>query len=534
MRKIHIILALLSVTSLYFCSDASTKNTQSTASAKHFTIDINHKYQTIDNFSASDGWSMQYIGLWPSASQNQMADWLFSTENDSSGKPKGIGLSMWRFNIGAGSTEQGEASMIGSVWTRSECFLLPNGKYDWTKQAGQRNFLQLAKKRGVDQFLGFILSAPVYWTQNGLATNTGRGGTFNLKEEHYPDFVGFMADVVEGLYQHEGIKLDYLSPFNEPDGHWNWVGPKQEGTAATNAEIARTVRLTGKEFEKRKIKTQLLVSESFDYNCMYRTHPYTKPDRGYQIQSFFTPDSTETYIGNVANVPRLMAAHSYWTTTPLSDLRKIRIEMGDVLKRHNVRFWQTEYCIMSNDTEIGSGGGFDRSMKTALYVARIIHHDLVYANASAWQWWRSVATSDYKDGLILATPDKSLTDGTFTDSKLMWSLGNYSRFVRPGAVRVQVNGTSNDNAPKNEEHTNPEGIMLSAYNNPDGSLVIVAINYSNKAQTIQLNTNSNYQQLTPYITSDETGNDLKPLAPVKQGTQTTLPARSIISYVSAM
>ncbi len=59
-------------------------------------------------FSASDAWSMQFIGLWPEEKQNQVADWLFSTENDANGQPKGIGLSLWRFNVGAGSAEQGE------------------------------------------------------------------------------------------------------------------------------------------------------------------------------------------------------------------------------------------------------------------------------------------------------------------------------------------------------------------------------------------------------------------------------------------
>ena len=506
------------------------RNAHSSLNVVKFVVDSKVKHQTIDNFSASDGWSMQFIGLWPQHKQEQMADWLFSTENTAEGKPKGIGLSLWRFNIGAGSTEQGEASQIGSVWTRSECFLKADGTYDWTKQAGQRHFMQLAKKRGVDQFLGFILSAPVYWTQNGLATNTGRGGTFNLKEEHYNDFAGFMADVVEGLQKHEGITLDYLSPFNEPDGHWNWVGPKQEGTAATNAEIARTVRLTGKEFQKRNIKTQLLVSESFDYNCMYRTHPYVKPDRGFQIQSFFSADSTETYIGNVPNVPRLMAAHSYWTNTPLSDLRKIRIEMEEVLRKHNVRFWQTEVCIMSNDTEIGGGGGFDRSMKTALYVARVIHHDLVYANASAWQWWRSVATGDYKDGLILAKPDASLVDGEYYDSKLMWVLGNYSRFIRPGAVRLEINKL---NSPKDaESHTDPKGLMLSAYKNADQSVVIVAINYSNNDLPIDLKVDKSKKQFIPYLTNDQPGNDLMPQPTVKSGSVTMVPARSVVSYVS--
>ena len=83
--------------------------------------------------------------------------------------------------------------------------------------------------------------------------------------------------------------------FNEPDGHWNWLGPKQEGTPATNREIAKAVRLVGNEFVKRGISTQLLVNESSDYRCMFATH-MTDWQRGYQIQSFFSPDSvTDVY-----------------------------------------------------------------------------------------------------------------------------------------------------------------------------------------------------------------------------------------------
>jgi hypothetical protein len=499
-----------------------------------FVVESGMKLQTIDNFSASDGWSMQYIGLWPKEKQAKMADWLFSTENDEKGKPKGIGLSMWRFNIGAGSTEQGEESQIGSVWTRSECFLLPDGTYDWDKQKGQRNFLKLAKERGVNQFLAFILSAPVYWTQNGLATNTGRGATFNIKEDKYDDFATFSADVIQGLEKKEGVKFDYISPFNEPDGHWNWVGPKQEGTAATNMEIAKTVRLMGNEFAKRKIDTKILVSESFDYNCMYRTHQYTKPDRGYQIQSFFSPDSTSTYIGNVPNVPRLMAAHSYWTNTPLTDLRKIRMEMNDVLKNHNVKFWQTELCIMSNDTEIGGGGGKDLTMKTALYVARIIHHDLVYANASAWQWWRSVATGNYRDGLIYTKPDKTLLNGTYIDSKLMWILGNYSRFIRPGARRLAVSAYNSKGEKVDEGDTDPYALMVSAYENNDKTAVIVVINYSSDAKSFTLDWKGNGPgSWTPYCTNDEDGYNLLPLGKIKSGSKTVIPGRTVITYVGS-
>jgi len=497
-----------------------------------FVVESSVKYQTIDNFSASDGWSMQFIGLWPKEKQQKMADWLFSTENEPTGKPKGIGLSLWRFNIGAGSAEQGNLSKIDNVWTRSECFLLPDGKYDWNKQQGQRNFMKLAKDRGVNQFLGFILSAPVYWTQNGLATNTGRDATFNLGKNHYADYAKFITNVVQGLSQHDGIILNYVCPFNEPDGHWNWSGPKQEGTPATKYEIAKTVRLIGNEFVKHKIDSRILVSESFDYNCLFRVHPMVKADRGCQIQSFFNPDSTSSYIGNVLNVPRLMAAHSYWTDTPLSDLRKIRIELAKELKKDNVKFWQTELCVMGNDKEIGGGGGKDLTMKTALYIARVIHHDLVYANASAWQWWRSVGTGDYKDGLIYANPDKTLIDGSFTDSKLMWTLGNYSRFIRPGAKRLGVTSFNTNGQVEPEGDTDPYALMISAYENIDKTPVIVVINYEDKERTFELIWNGKVpKEWTPYCTNDTKDANLLPLPKIKYGMKILIPARSVISYV---
>ena len=68
--------------------------------------------QPIMHFGASDAWSMKYVGLWPKQQQEQIADWLFSTENDTNGQPRGIGLSVWRFNLGAGSEEQGDSSHI--------------------------------------------------------------------------------------------------------------------------------------------------------------------------------------------------------------------------------------------------------------------------------------------------------------------------------------------------------------------------------------------------------------------------------------
>lgn len=117
-----------------------------------FVVRTDRPRQTIEHFGASDAWSMKYIGLWPEKQQRQVADWLFSTENDATGKPKGIGLSIWRFNLGAGSEEQGDKSEI-QPGTRTECFLNADGTYDWSKQKGQIRFCSLPKN----------VEYPTYW-----------------------------------------------------------------------------------------------------------------------------------------------------------------------------------------------------------------------------------------------------------------------------------------------------------------------------------------------------------------------------------
>ena len=488
--------------------------------AEDFVIDIQQPRQTIRHFGASDAWSMQFIGKWENEQEQQkIADWLFSTENDEQGKPKGIGLSIWRFNLGAGSEEQGEASKI-QPGTRTECFLKADGTYDWSKQAGQRKFLQMAKQRGVPYLLAFLDSAPVYFTQNGLATNTGRGGTINLRNDCYDDFADYMAKAVKGLQEHHGIHIDYLCPVNEPDGHWNWQGPKQEGSPATNREIARLVRETSNALLREGLNTRILVNESSDYRCLLGIYKTTW-ERGNAIRTFFSKDSTDTYLGNIPHVPHLMVGHSYWTNTPVTYMREIREQLRDTLAKYNLRFWQTELCIMSNDEEIGGGNGYDFTMKTALYVARIIHHDLCFANAESWSWWRA-AGENYKDGLIRIFSKDHLKSGYAQDSRLLWSLGNYSRFIRPGAIRYDVKGSS---------HFNPYGVMCSAYQNQDGQWVAVAINYSEQPQhfTLRLSDDS-ILQWQMYRTSDQEGETLLPIG-IMDG-NTSLPPRSITTFVS--
>ena len=491
-----------------------------------FSIQTSQKEQTVLHFGASDAWSMLFIGKWDNAEQQKIADWLFSTDNDATGKPKGIGLSLWRMNLGAGSWEQGDSSYINRG-TRTECLLQPDGKWDWSKQQGQRQFLKLAKERGVPYLLLFCNSAPVQFTKNGLATNTGRDGTINLKDDCFDRFASFLAKATKGIEEHDGVEIDYVSPVNEPDGHWNWQGPKQEGSPATNREISRLAREMSKAFKKEGVETSIVLNESSDLRCL--TGIYKAGwQRGNTIATLWGKDSTKTSVRGLYGIPDVVLGHTYWTNTPIDSMRISRMALRDILRSYGLDYWQSEVCIMSNDEEIGGGGGYDFSMKTALYVARMIHYDLVFGNACSWSWWRA-AGGDYKDGLIRIYSDDNWQTGHAVDSKLMWAMGNYSRFIRPGAVRLGIKAYDNRGGIVTEGDTRPYGAMLSAYRNTDGKLVVVAINYSARTLPIYIDTDGTRRTWMPYRTSDISAESLLPVGTTDGNT--ILPPRSITTFV---
>ena len=489
-----------------------------------YTIALTNRCQRIDNFGASDCWTAQMLSHFSDAKREQIADWLFSTAVGANGQPKGIGLSLWRFNVGAGSAEQGKASNISDARHRTECFLLPDGHYDWSRQAGQRWFLQAAKRRGVGHFLAFCNSAPVTLTDNGLANNKGRpkDGSYNLRPDRYEAFADFLATVLAEVGTREGIRFDAVSPFNEPE--WEWDTPKQEGSPARAGDIAKLVRSLDRKLTERRLDTKILVTESgkTDYLIQAKTD---RPAQDNQIEELFGPASPNR-IGGLPHVPRLVAGHGYWTTAPNDVLRAKREALREKLAAHRLGYWQTELCIMGNDKEIGGGGGRDLTMKTALYVARIIHYDLCVAQASAWQWWLGVTWGNYRDGLVYVRPNAEVSDGEITDSRLLWALGNFSRFIRPGAVRLGVSGQLAD-------VDDPEGLMISAFLHEEGRLLtVVMVNMADSPCSMRLAVPGlSVRRGCVYLTSDLAGAQLQPQADADPLVGYEVPARSVATWV---
>jgi O-glycosyl hydrolase len=451
------------------CAGAEPEDKKQTVATNPVTVTVNpaKTFQTIDHFGASDAWSCQFVGNWPDAKRKGIADLLFSSDTLAGGQPKGIGLSLWRFNIGAGTAEQGDASGIKDEWRRAESFLNNDGTYNWNKQAGQIWFLNAAKERGVNEFLAFPNSPPVQFTVNGrgFATN----GKPNLTAENFGKFADFMANVVTGVQGKTGIKFSHISPVNEPQ--WDWSDGGQEGTPFYNNEIAGIARSLSASLLKRNLPTHIDVAEAGQIDYLYSD--FNRQGRGSQVTAFFNQTSVD-YIGNLPNVTRAISGHSYFTTSPYKNAVSRRKEVMSALQTvPGLKYWMSEYCILGDNEGEIKGEGKDLGINPALYIAKVIHNDLVNANASAWHWWIAISPYDYKDGLVYI--DKNKTDGDYKASKMLWALGNYSRFVRPGAMRMEA-----------EVSAGGEGLLVSAYKNKDNKLVTVMINPLDKPVEVEL------------------------------------------------
>lgn len=453
-------------------------------------------FQTIEGFGASDAWRCEFVGEnWPEEKKEKIAELLFSKELDANGNPKGIGLSLWRFYIGAGSTEQKADSGIHNEWRRAECFINKQGKYDWNKQKGQQWFLHKAKEYDVDRFLAFSISAPVQWTKNGKAYNgNNTDGEINLKPVHYEDYSDFMIKFLNH-FKEEGILFDYLSPINEPQ--WDWDNASQEGTPATNENILKLISILNADIEKSNLSTKIVVAEAADLRWLYSD--FGKSRRGNQIEYFF--DKKHSF----QNLKSTISGHSYFTTWPVDSLISIRKNLNRKLEEYNLDYWQSEFCILEKSDDIGGGNKRDLGIDTALYVARVIHADLTLANASSWQWWTAITRADFKDGLIYIDTgnerkqydlEQLKFDGEFHDSKLLWAFGNYSRFVKPGMRRLEI--ILNDDKSILEQYSN---VILSAYfNKITSEIVVVGINYSDEDKVLSF---SDFVIENIYVTSKD-------------------------------
>lgn len=468
------------------------------------TVDLSVEFQTIEHFGASDCWTIEPIGkFWSEQNKQRIADLLFSLD-------KGIGLSCWRFNIGAGLDDT-----MPVPYRTVESFAVAEGVYDWGRCEGQRWFLRAAKIRGVPYFLAFVNSPPRFLTKNGHPYCDPEVGTTNLREGAEEVFARYVADIISHFHNNpdelERITFNFVSPINEPQ--WDWNGPWQEGNRASNDDIRKIVKALHAELKRRNLPTEIVIPESGDLPHMWSGREKYGGFYGRYIREF---------CGDPEIAPLLnyrLSYHSYWSDAPhqiVAFRKRLREEIGLF---PGWRLWQTEYCVMEHNRDL--------TMATALRVARVIQLDLTIVGVTAWHWWLAVSIWDYKDGLIFTDWKKPGDTENIIVPKLFWAFGNFSKFVRPGMKRVLL---SRDN------EANVNGLLGSVFRDPEsGKVVLVYVNMQDVPVRLLLNWRGDEERkigrLTPFVTSENPEDNLRPYPSVSATGPIEIPPRSVVTLV---
>lgn len=380
-------------------------------------IDPATTWQEIEHFGASAAWWAQYVGTWPEATREAILDLLFDPV-------KGIGLDLVRYNIGGGKAE----AKVSDPWRSAESPLLPDGSLDWGRDAAAMSIVDGAVERGARVLL-FWNSPPASMTISGAPT--GKGAFTNLAPGSREEFARYMARCALELGKR--WPLVALSPLNEPQ--WDWQPAKgQEGSFYSPDDVRGLLAVLVRVLREEGVTTPLSVIDSGEWSLAKNK---------YYIDALLADPEVREAVGHYA-------VHSYWSAGP------DREDLAAWFQKEwpGLRVWMTEWTEMRGEKDVG--------MQAALALANTVHEDLCLGNASSWQYWIALSRYRYADGLLYVN-ERAMS---FETTKKLWALGNWSKFVQPGAFRIAC-------------ETDPGTVVrASAFRNPDGSIAIVVVNGS--------------------------------------------------------
>lgn len=432
--------------------------------------------QTIESFGASGAWWAQNVGAYTKKTEGgqEARDYVARLLFD---KNLGIGLSAYRYNIGAGSTDA--VGDISDFWRRAESFLTNEEtndntthhgnnttsdntlSYDWSRDDNAIWFLRKAADYGVKDITLFVNSPPVSMTKNGKAhSDVDADCKSNLSAENYSLFAGYILDVTEHFIK-ERIPVRYLSPINEPQ--WDWTGG-QEGCHYEPDEMAACLKEVIAQLKNRDTLKNVSISapESGEWgNTNYK-----------YVQALLEDEELSSYF-------RTLDIHSYWSNA--GDKRNFSTWLS-TQGYNDITCRTSEWCEMKS--------GKDYSMDSAIQLAQEIHDDLTILNVTSWQYWIALSCYDYRDGLLYVNPSTQ----SVTIPKRFYAMGHYSKFVRPGYVRREIDCSL-------------PSLKISAFEgsteNNSSQLVIVCVNSSQKEISLQADFLSGYEKIKVYVTDEE-------------------------------
>ena len=448
--------------------------------------------QRITGFGASGAWWPNDVDGFSAANQAEVAALLFS-------RTAGLGLSLYRYNIGGG----GVGVHPGPRAPKS--FLTAPGSYDWSADPGGIAFLRQAYHYGVHRLIGFANSAPRFFTSNAADC----GGS--LRSASIGAYAAYLATVAAHLRTAYGIHLAALSPMNEPSNSFSACD--QEGMTVGPAKRADMIRLLASDLAARSPRTAVSADESTTSAALRAG-----------IDRWIAPD-----VGSVA-----FHGYDYPTAAALRSLFAI------VRSRTSAQFEMSEVCCSTGTT---FARGYNPGIIDGLWLANTMWRDLSAGEVSSFSWWTALSpklgcrpgtdatcpafanTQGWNDGLLYYDPGFQ-ADGnqTIYFTRRYYVLGNFSRYIRPGAVHYRVTNV-------------PSGMHVIAFLRNTWRFVLINDSIASRLVGVKLlraPSGRSYGRPAAYTTS-ATSNLAPAAAPVLDASTrtvtTTLPGRSVTTMV---
>jgi O-glycosyl hydrolase len=445
------------------------------AAADTATINGATTYQTMAGFGASEAFGEAQTVMNASASvQQQALGLLYSPAS-------GAGLTILRNEISADSGSTIEPTAPASPTATPAYVSLASINQD----AGQLWFAQQIKADyGVSNVFADAWSAPPFMKTNDSADNGGAvcglSGATCSSGDWRQAYANYLVQYAKD-YAAAGDPLTYIGPENEAN-----LSTSYDSMQLSPAQTAGFLDVLGPALASSGLSTKMecCATEGWDYAQQYAS----------AIEADHTASAGTSVFTSHGYTQAPASALSGWTKPA----------------------WETEWSTFETwDPAWDDGTG-----ASGLTWAQHIYTGLTAANLSAFlYWWGSTTPSENGDneGLI------QINGSTVASSGRLWAFANYSRYVRPGAVRIGA--TSSNSA-----------VDLTAFKNTDGSVAVVALNTAASADPITYSLSGtgipNGATVTPYLTNASSDTAAQAASTVSGGAFTaTIPARSLVTYV---
>ena len=342
------------------------------------------------------------------------------------------------------------------------------GVYDWSQGDDQIWLMKEAKKRGVPTIMSTAWTPPAWMKTTGSVI----GG--ELKEECYGDYAQYLAEYIIQYQKQFGITIDVISMANEPN-----LSPEYDGCLWSDKQITKWIRdYAVPVFKEKGITARLMAAEDMNFSEARVADALLDPQAAQRLD--------------------IVGVHGYgggYSKLTVSENAGKPIWMTEVLGYHEL------------NTTILDG----------LVWAKRIHQHMAIANVSAWNYWYAANTEKHSNGALLII---DIPSDTVFAPKRFYTIANYSKFVKPGDVRISSTMEPGEN------------VYITAFKNKNANtLTFVAVNGNVNEQKIELNLNgATADSFKAYLTDDT--NDLKQVADVKTDSVITLPARSVTTFVA--